>query len=187
MTDYRKLAVFGCCWLGEIHMRIALVALVLWTTAALADTPAATGLDRLAQVLPGIWTTKGETLDSPFTKAGPQSYVTRRDCWRDGDSYRCVFVVNGSLQLYDIFSWDAGGGLYQETQITPKGRQPEFRISVKGDTWTYDQDIARPDGAVIHYRILRVYSSASSATYSYSYSTDGKQWTEIAKGTETRV
>lgn len=168
-------------------MRIASVFLMLWTSAALADpaVPALTGLDRLAQVLPGTWTTKGETLDSPFTKAGPQNYVTRRDCWRDAASYKCVFVVNGSLQLYDIFSWDAEDQLYQETQITPQGRQPEFHILVKGYSWTYDQDIVRPDSTVIHYRILMVYTSASSATYSYSYSTDGKQWTIIARGSET--
>jgi hypothetical protein len=166
-------------------MRIAFVVLLLWVSSALADTPVPTGLDRLAQFLPGTWTTKGETLDSPFTKAGPQNYVTRRDCWRDASSYKCVFVVNGSLQLYDIFSWDAQDQLYQETQITPQGRQPEFHIFVKGDTWTYDQDIVRPGSTVIHYRILRVYTSASSATYSYSYSSDGKQWTDIAKGTET--
>jgi hypothetical protein len=166
-------------------MRIAFVILMLWASVALADTPAPTGLDRLAAVLPGTWTTKGQTLDSPFTKAGPQNYVTRRDCWRDAAAYKCVFVVNGSLQLYDIFSWDAQDQLYEETQITPKGRQPDFHISVKGDTWTYDQDIARPDGTAIHYRILRVYTSPSSATYTYSFSSDGKRWTEIATGTET--
>ena len=166
-------------------MRIEFVVLLAWTSLALADTPAAIGLDRLAQLLPGTWTTKGETLDSPFTKAGPQNYVTRRECWRDTAAYKCVFVVNGSLQLYDIFSWDPNDQIYHETQITPKGPQPEFHISVKGDAWTYDQDIARPDGTVIHYRILRTYASPSSATYSYSFSTDGKQWTDIAKGTET--
>ena len=168
-------------------MRIAFVILMLWTSAALAGTDVATptGLDRLAQVLPGTWTTKGETLDSPFTKAGPQNYVTQRECWRDAAAFKCVFVVNGSLQLYDIFSWDAQDQLYEETQITPKGSQPEFHITVKGDTWTYDQDILRPDSTVIHYRIIRVYTSPTSATYSYSFSTDGKQWTEIAKGNET--
>jgi hypothetical protein len=168
-------------------MRIAFVILMSWASMTLADTPAPTGLDRLASILPGTWTTKGQTLDSPFTKAGPQNYVTRRDCWRDAVAYKCVFVVNGSLQLYDIFSWDAQDQLYEETQITPKGRQPDFHISVKGDTWTFDQDIVRPDSSVIHYRILRVYTSTSSATYSYSFSSDGKQWTEIATGNETRA
>ncbi|HEY1773975.1 MAG TPA: hypothetical protein VGH91_12375 [Gammaproteobacteria bacterium] len=168
-------------------MRIAFVVMALWMSGALAGPAAPTGLDRLAQVLPGTWTTHGQTFDSPFTKAGPQDYTTRRDCWRDADSYKCVWVVNGSLQLYDIFSWDAEDQLYQETQITPKGRQPDFHISVKGDTWIYDQDIERPDNTVIHYRILRVYTSATSASYSYSFSTDGKRWTDIAKGTETRA
>jgi len=168
-------------------MQKIFLALGVFATTALADTPMPTGLDRLGLVLPGTWKTQGQTFDSPFTKAGPQNYVTRRDCWREAEAYKCVFVVNGSLQLYDIFSWDAAGQIYQETQITPQGRQPEFHVSVKGDTWTYDQDIVRPDSTVIHYRIVRVYSSASSATYSYAYSNDGKQWTEIAKGSETLV
>ena len=153
---------------------------------AAADTPAS-GLDRLAQVLPGTWKTAGQTLDTQFTKAGPQTYTTVRDCWREGAEYKCVFVVNGQLQLFDIFSWDAGDGIYQELQITPQGKQPVFHISVKGDTWTYDQDIESRDGHVIHYRIVRGYTSRTSADYLYEYSVDGKDWTPIAKGTETRV
>ena len=154
---------------------------------ALADTPAAAGLDRLAQVMPGTWKTVGQTFDSQFTKAGPQTYTTVRDCWREGTEYRCVFVVNGQLQLFDIFSWDAGDGLYQQIQITAQGKQPVFHISVKNATWTYDQDIESHDGHVVHYRIVRNYTTAKSADYLYEYSMDGKDWTPIAKGTETRV
>lgn len=166
---------------------LCLLCLILWVSTALAESPAPTGLDRLAVVLPGTWKTAGQTVDSAFTKAGPQNYVTQRDCWREKDSFKCVFVVNGTLQLYDIFSWDAPNGLYHETQITVKGRQPDFNVSVKGDTWTYDQDIARPDGSVVHYRIVRSYTSATSAYYTYEYSTDGKAWNEIATGTETKI
>ena len=153
---------------------------------AAADAPPAAGLDRLAQVLPGTWKTEGQTLDTKFTKAGPQHYTTVRECWRDADAYKCVFVVNGQLQLYDIFSWRAGDGVYLMTQITPKGKQPEFHISVKDQAWTYSQDIQTQDGHVVHYRIVRSYTSPTSADYVYEYSDDGKEWTRMAEGTETR-
>lgn len=153
---------------------------------AFADAPPATGLDRLAEVLPGTWKTEGQTLDTKFTKAGPQRYTTVRDCWRDGDAYKCVFVVNGQLQLYDIISWHANDGVYLMTQITPQGRQPEFHISVKDDVWTFAQEIQTQDGHIVHYRIVRTYTAPASAGYAYEYSDDGKQWTRMAEGTETR-
>lgn len=165
----------------------AFVASFLAVPALAAEPPAPAGLDRLAQLLPGTWRTEGQTFDSPFTKAGPQRYTTQRDCWQGEGSYKCVSVVNGTLQLYAIFGWDAKDNLYHETQVTAQGKQPEFHVSVDGDTWTYGQDIARSDGSVVHYRIVRTYMSPASAAYSYAYSLDGKQWTEIAKGTETRL
>jgi hypothetical protein len=168
-------------------MRTALVMFCLWSVGAWADTPTATGLDRLAQVLPGTWKTQGQTFDGPVSKAGPQNYVTRRDCWRDKDAYKCVSVVNGTLQLFDIFSWDATAGVYHQTRITPQGRQPEFTVSVKGDTWTYDQDITRADGSVVHYRVTRVFTTAASQSYAYTYSADTKQWVDVAKGDETLI
>lgn len=169
-------------------MRTLLLApcLLACALSAAAEAPV-TGLDRLAAVLPGTWKTVGQTFDSAMTKAGPQGYTTVHDCWREKDEYKCVYVVNGTLQLYDIFSWNAGDGLYGMTQITPQGRQPEFHVSVKNNTWTYDQDIVTQQGQVIHYRIVRTYTSAVSADYEYQYSSDGKTWNTIAKGTDTRI
>lgn len=163
----------------------ALAVLLAATASVAADAP--TGLDALAARLPGTWKTLGQTFDTPFAKAGPQNYTTVHDCWREGDAYKCVFVVNGTLQLYDIYSWNAGDIMYGMTRITPQGRQPEFRLTIKGDAWTYDQDINTPQGQVIHYRIVRRYTSATTADYAYEYSSDGKAWTEIAKGTDTRL
>ncbi len=168
-------------------MKTLFLALAVVASATHADAPApASPMDRLMAALPGTWHTVGQTFDTQFTKAGAQNYTTLRDCWRDKDSVKCVFVVNGSLQLYDIFSYDTQDGLYHETQVTPQGKQPEFHISVKDPVWTYDQDIASRDGGVIHYRIVRTYRSPLSVDYSYAFSTDGKQWTEIAKGTESK-
>lgn len=166
---------------------VLLSCLLAMTLPAAADAPPATGLDRLAQVLPGTWKTEGQTLDTQFTKAGPQRYTTVRDCWRDGDSYKCVFVVNGTLQLYDIISWRPVDGVYLQTRITAQGRQPEFRISVKDSVWTFAQDIQQQDGHTVHYRIVRTYTSPVSAGYVYEYSNDGKDWTRMAEGTETRI
>jgi hypothetical protein len=77
--------------------------------------------------------------------------------------------------------------MYRQTRITPQGKQPDFAISVKGDSWSFDQDIPRADGSVAHYRIVRVFTSASVSAYEYTYSTDGKTWNEVAKGTESRM
>ncbi len=170
-------------------MRFSPLLPALFATAlpAMADAPPAAGLDRLAQVLPGTWKTEGQTFDTKFTKAGPQRYTTVRDCWRVDDAYKCVFVVNGQLQLYDIFSWHAVDGVYLMTQITPQGKQPDFHISVQDQAWTFAQDIQTQDGHIVHYRIVRTYTSPTSAGYAYEYSDDGKGWTRMAEGTDTRI
>ncbi len=172
-----------------MKLMAAMLFLVSLTVAA-AEPPAGdagAALLRLMAVLPGTWKTEGATFDSLLTKAGPQHYTTRRDCWQGASDVRCVSVVNGTLQLYDIFTWDAQQHVYEQSRITPQGRQPEFRVSAAGSAWSYDQDVSRPDGSLIHYRVIKTYASAAAATYSYAYSLDGKQWTEIAKGQETRL
>ena len=170
-------------------MRTCILILIaaLGSSPTWAEGPAVSGLERLAIVLPGTWKTAGQTLGSQFTKAGPQTYTTVRDCWREVDEFKCVSVVNGQLQLFDIFTWNAQDGLYRETQITSHGRQPDFHLSVQGNTWTYDQNIESKDGEVIHYRIVRNYNAPTSVNYLYEYSLDGRTWTPIAKGMETRL
>lgn len=163
------------------------VMLSLFCCAAAAAADTSSGLDRLAALLPGVWQTEGQTFDSPVTKAGTQRYTTRRDCWREADAYRCISVVNGTLQLYDTFTWDASTGVYHQTRITPQGAQPTFTISVKADTWTYDQDISRGDGTTMHLRIVRTYGTGNTNSYDESFSSDGKSWVDVAKGSESHI
>jgi hypothetical protein len=169
-------------------MRSAIAGLALWAGLAAAAPSSAepTGLDRLA-LLPGTWQTEGQTFDSPFTKAGPQHYSTRRDCWREESAYKCVYVVNGTLQLYDIYGWDAQDKVYLQTRITPQGKQPDFRLTIQDKVWTYAQDIQTKDGKVMHYRILRTYDTSTHVEYTNEFSEDGKTWTPISRGTETRT
>lgn len=167
-------------------MRKSIVALCLFCAASAAAGDAPTGLDRLALLLPGTWKTEGQTLDSPVSKAGPQHYTTRRDCWREPDAYKCVSVVNGTLQLYDVYGWDAAAGVYHQTRVTPQGRQPDFTVTVQGGSWTFQQDITRADGSTAHLRIVRSLAGAT-ASYDESFSLDGKAWVDVAKGVDTRL
>ena len=171
-------------------MRRALSFLVLSALIgagpAVADTPA-TGLDRLALLLPGTWKATGQTFATQFTKAGPVDYTTYRDCWRSGPELKCVYVVNRKLQLLSIFVWDAADAIYHENQITVQGPSPVFNILVKGNVWTYDQDAQDKEGNVSHYRIVRTYTSPTNVQFTNSYSLDGKTWVILEQGTETRV
>lgn len=169
-----------------IRRSIFLFALLAAGPAA-ADAPAATGMERLAQVLPGTWKSAGQTFDTQYTKAGAVDFTTYRDCWREGAEYKCVYVVNRKLQLFSIFDWDAGDGIYHENQITVQGPSPVFNIVVKGNTWTYDQDGQDKQGNVYHYRIVRTYTSPTSVQFTNQYSLDGKTWVTLEQGTETRV
>ncbi len=169
------------------HTLIALAFLAAPVHAGTPAVPNPTGLDRLAAVLPGTWKSTGEGYKTPFTNEGKVDYTTVRDCWREGGEFKCVFVVNRRLQLLSIFSWDAADGVYHENQITVQGPSPVFNIQVKDNVWTYTQDGQDKQGNVYHYRIVRTYTSATSADFLNEYSLDGKTWVTLEKGTETRV
>jgi len=173
-----------------MNARHALTAFALLAAPAYAATPPATtstGLDRLAAVLPGTWKSVGEGYATQFTQAGKVDYTTFRDCWREGEEFKCVFVVNRKLQLFSIFDWNAADGVYHESQITVQGPSPVFNITVKDNVWTYNQDGQDKQGNVYHYRIVRTYTSPTSADFLNEYSLDGKTWVTLEKGTEKRV
>lgn len=167
--------------------RILSLCLLLCAGSALADTPAPTGLARLAALLPGTWTTTGETYDTKFTKAGPVGYTSNRDCWFEGAELKCVFVVNRKLQLLSIFDWDAAEGIYHENQITVQGPSPGFTVYVKGNVWTYLQDGQDKAGNVYHTRIVKTYASPTHVDITTEYSLDGKTWVLYEKASETLV
>ena len=158
----------------------------LCAAPAFADTPA-TGIDRLAAILPGTWKTTGETLDTAYTKAGKVDYVALRDCWREAAEFKCVFIVNRKLQLLSIYSWDAVNGVYHENQVTVQGPSPVYNIMVKDGVWTYTQELEDKDGKVHHYRKIRDYSHPGSVGFTGEYSDDGKTWVTFEKGTETKI
>ena len=163
------------------------MSILLAAGAASADAPAPSGLDRLATLIPGTWTTAGQTLDTQFTKAGEVAYTSNRDCWREGAELKCVFVVNRKLQLLSIFDWDATDGVYHENQITVQGPAPVFNILVKGNTWTYLQDGEDKTGKVYHTRLTKTYVSPDKVDITNEFSLDGKTWVLYEKATETRV
>lgn len=173
-----------------MNTRHVCFALALLAPPAYAAPPPAatlTGIDRLAAVLPGTWKSAGDGYATQFTQAGKVNYTALRDCWREGAELRCVFVVNRKLQLLSIFSWDAVDGIYHEEQITPQGPSPVFNILVKDNVWTYTQEGQDKQGNVYHYRIVRTYTSPTSADFLNEYSLDGKTWVTLEQGTETRT
>jgi hypothetical protein len=164
----------------------ALLLLSLCAVPAFADAPL-TGIDRLVALLPGTWKTTGQTLDSAYTKAGKVDYVAMRDCWREAAELKCVYVVNQRLQLLSIFSWDAQDGIYHENQITVSGPSPAYTIMVKGDVWTYTQELEDKEGKVHHSRKVRDYSHPGTVSFTGEYSEDGKTWVTYEQGTETKI
>lgn len=168
------------------HVCLILLILALLAAPAFADAPA-TGLDALAPLLPGTWKGTGEVYQTEYTKAGQMSYVSARDCWLQASELKCVFVVNKRLELYAIFTLDAGNGIYHETQFTHEGESPVFNIYVKGNTWTYLQDGEDKGGNVYHTRIVKTYVSPTHVDITTEYSVDNKTWVLYQKATETRI
>ncbi len=166
---------------------IVFMSMLLATGAALAAGPAPTGLPRLIALLPGTWTTTGQTYDTQFTKAGQVGYTSDRDCWLEGPELKCVYVVNRKLQLFSIFDWDATDSVYHENQITVQGPSPVFNILVKGETWIYLQDGQDKTGNFYHTRLTKTYASPDKVDITSEYSLDGKTWVLYEKATETRV
>jgi hypothetical protein len=168
-------------------MKILALVLALFTTAAVADTPAPAGLGDIQARYAGTWNITEEAYATDFSRPGNKQYEITRDCTpTTGAVLDCKLMAQGILQGEQRFTWDAASGIYHVDMDIGGRPQPSLTLTVKGASWSFLQAVPGPDGKPMQLRILRQYRSSTEVSYSASYSRDGVNWTLMTHGTEIR-
>jgi len=153
--------------------------------ASAADTPAATGLDRL-NVFAGTWKSESETYKTPYSEEGTVTSTLDNQCWKAGAFFICNQSVNGTSRVLLAFVYK-GGDTYDVTYVPADGSHASNgTLLVDGGVWTYPGE-QHKYGQVVYFRNVNIYANTDSLDYREEYSTDQQNWTLMAKGHETRV
>ncbi len=163
------------------------IVLVSWLLAAVAAAPAPP--DPLAPLAAyqGSWKADLETLDSPYDKASKVEATIRNDCHRWEKFYACAQTVNGQRGALLVYSFTGTPGAYTSTPIPPDGSPASSgKLNIEGAVWTFPWD-GTHDGATVHFRVVNRFVSPDEIEFRREASTDGKTWTLIGRGRETRI
>jgi len=174
--------LFPCLVLGSVHAAEAPAA----ATAETVSSTAPAGLDVL-KAYAGRWKAEIHYLDTPYSKQGDTSYELRNDCWRSADYYACDQFVGGESKALLVFTWDANRG-YLSYPITQESGTTLHagHLIISGALWTFPWQLTKA-GKTTYFHVLNTWSGPDHIEFRQEYSTDGRHWTPMAEGQETRL
>ena len=182
----RSLFPYSCLFLGLALRSAQAAAPVAASAAGSVSSTKPAGLD-LLKPYAGHWKTEIRYLDTPYSKKGDTSYDLKNDCWRSAGYYACDQFVGGESKALLVFTWDPKRG-YLSYPITPESGVTLHagQLIVAGPVWTFPWQVAK-DGKTTYFHVLNTWTTPDRIEFRQEYSADGKQWTLMAEGHETRV
>lgn len=163
---------------------VALSVLALTGLAATADAQNVSAELRPLGIAAGTWLYHGEDVATADQKAGKWTWLEK--CRWSGNAafMACSFVMNGpdsvikSLAISTYNHSDKSYWHYEAFDSGSDGGHPFIaRMTVSGDTWTYDGHAGKTT-----YRVIYRYASAVKVTLRIESSTDHVHWTTVARG-----
>lgn len=135
----------------------------------------------------GTWNTEITHLDTPFSQASRESRKLQNDCWKSGAYVACRQIVDGDPKILLVFTYNDKDHSYTSYQIPPHGGPVNSgSLLIDGNTWIFPWEITE-QGKTTYFRVVNVWSSATTIEFRQEYSTDQKTWTQTATGHEVKV
>ena len=183
---HRRLFLHPGLFLGLVLGSAQAAAPAAASAAGSASSGQPQGLD-LLKAYAGHWKSEIHYLDTPYSKQGDTAYDLRNDCWRSAGYYACDQFVGGESKALLVFTWDPQHG-YLSYPITPGSGDTVHAgpLIVAGSVWTFPWQLLK-DGKTTYFHVLNTWSTPDRIEFRQEYSADGKQWTLMAEGHETRV
>ena len=154
--------------------------------ALAGEAGTATGVDVL-RAYAGTWKVEKENLATAESKAGHESNMLRNDCWQSGGYFVCDQFVNGESKALLVFTYDAARKVYTSYPVPTDGSSAgKGRLMIEGNVWTFPWQTGEGAGATF-FRVVNVFVSPARIEFRQEFSRDGKQWTVMARGAETRI
>jgi hypothetical protein len=145
----------------------------------------ATGIDAI-RAYQGTWKMEVEHFDTAHSKAGKDSSTLVNDCWKSGEFYACHQIVNGESKALLVFTYDPKAKTYATYPIMLDGRAAGHgKLVIEGNVWTYPWEDTE-NGTTTRFRVVNTFTSPKTIEFRQEYSTDDKNWTLMARGTEVK-
>lgn len=109
-------------------------------------------------------------------------------CGRIGALYGCEQTVDGKPGGWVFFLPAGVRGKWETQHVTPDGGSPDRPgdLSIDGELWTYMGDDVE-NGVKTWTRVINRFSGSDHIHFEIARSTDGKTWTVVRAGDETRA
>ena len=133
----------------------------------------------------GTWKTAMEHFDTPYSKAGKETATLVNDCWKSGVYVACRQIVNGDPKVLLVFTCrdEHNCSTYQ---IPPDGAEPgSGKVLLDAGTWTFPWSTTE-SGKTTYFRVVNVWTSATTIEMRQEFSTDQEHWTKMASGHEEK-
>jgi hypothetical protein len=163
---------------------VTLAVLLLAMPVQAADSPTRPPELQPLDIAAGTWVYHGENLATADQKAG--KWTWQEVCgWTPNQAFMaCSFTMNGpdgtikSLATSTYNSGDKSYWHYEVFDSGGSGGDPFIaRMSIAGNTWTYDGKADKKT-----YRVIYHYLSPTQVTIRIELSSDDVHWTTLAQG-----
>jgi hypothetical protein len=174
----REVNVRFCTWATVLGLAIGFGA------GGRAQTQA-TGVDAIAGYA-GVWKTQMDHVDTPYSKKGHEEATLKNDCWKSGAYFACRQIVDGDPKILLVFTCK-GQHDCMSYQIPADGSKAgSGKVVLDGKTWMFPWE-STEDGKTTYFRVVNVWTSATTIDFRQEFSSDREHWTVMASGHEVKV
>ena len=156
---------------------------------SVAQTKAASGAEAGVKAIwayAGVWKTEMEHFETPFSKAGKEAHTLNNDCWKSGVYVACRQIVDGDPKVLMVFTCRDEHQCTSH-QIPPnEGEAGSGPVLLDGKTWTFPWS-ATEGGKTTYFRVVNVWTSATTIEFRQEFSADQEHWTRMASGHEVKT
>lgn len=144
-----------------------------------------TGVDAI-WAYAGVWKIQMDHVDTPYSKASHEESTLKNDCWKSGTYVACRQIVNGDPKVLIVFTCKDEHNC-ASYRIPPDGGDPgSGKVLLDGKTWTFPWSTTEA-GKTTYFRVVNVWSSATTIEFRQEFSTDEQHWTAMATGHEIKI
>ena len=135
----------------------------------------------------GTWKVQGERFTTQYSTAGKEDSTLRNECWKSGAYVACNQYVNGESKVLIVYTYNDLLKMYSTYPIQPNGQPATAgRLQIVGNVWTYPWEVTQA-GATTYFHVVNVFTGPGHIDYAQEFSPDNVHWTQMAKGSETKV
>jgi hypothetical protein len=171
--------------LVHVRCRLAVIALALLPAVAVAQRPELAPLGAFV----GKWHSVGESHPTKYSQAGRSE--ARLECvWSSAFRFlACDMEIAAgadSIEQLSAFGPAGDGQHFVCYAVSPGGRPAYFsRVTIAGNTWTYDDPDAPATGTRWH--TINEFVSPGEMHWRVQFSDDGEHWTTTMEGVDTKI